>query len=156
MRASAALPPRPLALDEDAALPEIDSSELPFGDEPKMRLPSFADAQPPRRRPSSASGGGGSSAYQSKLAPINQGKPLFEAEEKPLFERLVFNLTWGGILFLVLVEVFINTPLFQQVRSSCALSPCTRPERPNSNLSLHTALLPQVKPWLLKLVGDGQ
>ena len=28
----------------------------------------------------------------------------------------MFNLTWAGIAFLVLVEIFINTPLFQTVK----------------------------------------
>ena len=41
---------------------------------------------------------------------------MYEAEEKPPIEKFVFNLTWAGIAFLVLVEIFINTPLFQTVK----------------------------------------
>ena len=53
----------------------------------------------------------------SKLPAINPGqKRVYEAEEKPPIEKFVFNLTWAGIAFLVLVEIFINTPLFQTVK----------------------------------------
>ena len=133
-----ALPPRPLSIDAGAPLPEIDA-ELPFGDEPKMRLPSFSDSRSgggadASRLPSLPSlpfsgvvGGGGrdadpaadaSGGYKSKLSPINPGKPLYDVDEneKPLFERIVFGLSIGGIAFLIFVEIFINTPLFQQVK----------------------------------------
>ena len=60
---------------------------------------------------------GSSAEADSKLPAINPGqKRVYEAEEKPPIEKFVFNLTWAGIAFLVLVEIFINTPLFQTVK----------------------------------------
>ena len=55
----------------------------------------------------------------SKLPPINPGVNPYEAElepEKTPFEKLIFNGTWVAIFFLVAVEIFINTPLFQQIQ----------------------------------------
>ena len=41
---------------------------------------------------------------------------LPEEEEKGLLERVVFGITIGGIAFLIFVEIFINTPVFQQIK----------------------------------------
>jgi len=96
----------------DEALPQID--ELPYADEPKFRLPSFEDSLrgPPKPPPPSAS-------YESRLPSINQGKPDYDLggePEKTPFEKLIFRSAWAGIIFLVLIEIFINTPVFQQVK----------------------------------------
>jgi hypothetical protein len=98
----------------DDELPEL--SPLVYDlDEPKQDLPMGPSSGPPRT-PASADE---SSGFSSKLPSINQGRSAYEMaekEEKPLFERLVFGLSIGGIAFLVFVEIFINTPLFQQVK----------------------------------------
>jgi len=95
-----------------SGLPDLEP--LAFPDEPKMRLPTFDEyKRGPSKPPPPKSG-----AYQSKLPAINQGRPAFEVdkEEKPLFERVVFGLAWGGVFFLVAVELFVSSPLFAQVK----------------------------------------
>ena len=64
-----------------------------------------------------AQGAAGSVGYESKLPSINPGTNKYAVEkEQPFFERVVFGLSIGGIAFLLFVEIFINTPLFQQIR----------------------------------------
>ncbi len=97
-------------------LPRYDGGPLPYGDgTPALSLPSFDDYKRGPPKPLPADDG----AFRSKLTPINPGKPLYDAvekEEKPFLEKWVFRLTWGGIIVLVAIEIFINTPLFAQVR----------------------------------------
>ena len=112
----------PAAYDDDE-LPAFDEP-LAYADEPKMKLPTFSEYNlgPAKAAPPA------DFAYKSKLPSINQGRPVYEAEakeEKPLFEKIIFNLAWAGIAFLVFVEIFVNSPLF-----------------------------PEVKPAVLKLMGD--
>jgi hypothetical protein len=111
-----------------AAPPEIDEAlrldrNIRVEDEPIVRLPSFDDfakrdgargAATPE--PSSARGAAGGA--ERKLPLINPGKPLYqpkEEEKKSLAEKIVFQSAWVGIGTLVAIEIFINTPLFQQV-----------------------------------------
>jgi len=109
-------PPATAAVDDfdDVALPALEPLQLDL-DESKVKLPSFDEYKrgPPKPVPSSTS-------YTSKLPSINQGRSVYddlpEKEEKPPLEKLVFGLTWGGIFFLIAVEIFINTPWFQQVK----------------------------------------
>ena len=122
------LPPRaafsdvPLVLAELAEdVPAVPPSPPPpqaedviVVDEPKLNLPTFDDFA----RPSDASKPS-PSGFQSKLPSINQGRSPYEGyekEEKPLFERVITRITWGGIFVLVAIEIFINTPAFQQVK----------------------------------------
>jgi len=57
--------------------------------------------------------------YVSKLPSINAGKPdYYEVDDgKSPFERLVTKITWIGIFTLVGIEIFINTPAFQQIKA---------------------------------------
>jgi len=55
----------------------------------------------------------------SKLPPINAGKAAYslpEEEEQSPVEKVVFRLAWAGIGTLIAIEIFINTPLFQQLK----------------------------------------
>jgi len=57
----------------------------------------------------------------SKLPPINAGKAAYslpEEEEQSPVEKVVFRLAWAGIGTLIAIEIFINTPLFQQLKPS--------------------------------------
>lgn len=106
--------------EENEELPRFDGGLLPFGDGmPKLSLPSFDDY---KKGPKKELPADDDDRYRSKLTPINQGKSLYEEygieepEEKPFLEKWVFRLTWGGIFFLVFIEIFINTPVFQQIR----------------------------------------
>lgn len=105
-----ATPPMPMAPRSDGAvmpaqIDDFDDDWPPLFDGPapaggKLNLPSFDDYVR-----SGVSKPQPTDEYQSKLSPINQGKPVVIPEdEKPLFERLVFGLTWGGIITLVLIE----------------------------------------------------
>ena len=104
------------AQEDEEELPRFDGGLLPFGDgRPALSLPSFDDYKRGPAKPLPADDG----SFRSKLTPINPGKPLFDAAEKvekPFVEKWVTKITWGGIFVLVAIEIFINTPLFQQVR----------------------------------------
>jgi len=114
--------PLPLAImgtDDAAELPRSDGGLLPFGDGmPALKLPSFDEYSKGPSKPLPES----NDAFQSKLKPINPGKSLYEQygieepEETPFLEKWVFKLTWGGIFTLVFIEIFINTPVFQQIK----------------------------------------
>jgi hypothetical protein len=118
---AAPLPPRSARPEAEEALelPEI-TTELPFGDEPRVQLPSFEDylKGPAKPRPPPGAQFERNRPYESKLAPINPGNPRFatEKEETPLMEKIVFRTTIGGIALLIFIEIFINTPLFQSVK----------------------------------------
>ena len=109
---SGGLPPPPAASELEPPPFELPSFELPGGGDGGGLggllgglLGGGAEAPPP------------AAEADSKLPAINPGqKRVYEAEEKPPIEKFVFNLTWAGIAFLVLVEIFINTPLFQTVK----------------------------------------
>ena len=111
---SGGLPPPPAASELEPPPFELPSFELPGGGGEGGGLGGLlggllgggdAEAPPP------------AAEADSKLPAINPGqKRVYEAEEKPPIEKFVFNLTWAGIAFLVLVEIFINTPLFQTVK----------------------------------------
>lgn len=110
--------PSAAAAFDDDPLPALDPLELDL-DETKMKLPTFDEYRkgPAKQLPTD----GGS--YVSKLPGINQGRSAYDdvmerkkEDEKPPLEKLVFNLTWFGIAFLVAVEIFINTPWFQQIK----------------------------------------
>ena len=102
------------AADDDEPLPELTPLELDL-DESKVALPSFDDYKkgPPKPAPPTGS-------YESKLPSINPGRSPYDdlpqKDEQAPFEKLVFNLTYVGIAFLIAVEIFINTPAFQQVK----------------------------------------
>ena len=55
-------------------------------------------------------------AFVPVCVPRSVYDDLPEEEEKGLLERVVFGITIGGIAFLIFVEIFINTPFFQQVK----------------------------------------
>jgi len=95
--------------DADIAIPELDSSII-IEDEPLANLPDISGR--------AVVGAPESPDFKSKLPPINPGAPGFVAEEKekPVFEQIIFKITWAGIFFLIGVEIFINTPLFQKVK----------------------------------------
>ncbi len=103
-----------LAEDAPALPPTPQAEDTIVVDEPKLDLPTFDDfarkGDAPKLPPS---------GFQSKLPTINQGRSPYagyEKEEKPLFERVITRITWGGIFVLVAIEIFINTPAFQQVK----------------------------------------
>ena len=106
--------------DDGIPLPELMPLELDI-DETKVKLPTFDEYKrtaPPKPVP--RIGSFNAKTYQSKLPSINQGKSVYDDlpdknEGSPL-EKLVFRITIGGIVFLVFVEIFINTPLFQQLK----------------------------------------
>ena len=111
---SGGLPPPPAASELEPPPFELPSFELPGGGGDGGGLGGLLGG---------LLGGGDAAApppaaeADSKLPAINPGqKRVYEAEEKPPIEKFVFNLTWAGIAFLVLVEIFINTPLFQTVK----------------------------------------
>lgn len=120
---------RPAASTASAAAPPEDGEALRLDrnirvdDEPILRLPSFDDFAKrdggrgtPGPAPMSGTAKGGA---ESRLPPINPGKPLYqpkEEEKKSLAERIVFQSAWIGIGTLVAIEIFINTPIFQQVK----------------------------------------
>ena len=99
---------------DDGGLPDLEPLELDLDDR-KQALPSFEEYSKGPKKPVPTR-----APYQSKLPGINQGVSIYDQlEEKdkqgPL-EKLVFRLSWAGIIFLVLIEIFINSPLFPQVR----------------------------------------
>ena len=116
-------PPPPVAGDlppPEASdfMPSFDGG-LPFGNEPtedggpKLSLPSFEEYSRGPAKPVPKPG----AQYESKLAPINPGNSNIELPtEETLFEKTIYRLTWGGIISLVLIEIFINTPAFQAVK----------------------------------------
>lgn len=90
-------------------------------DEPKLTLPSFESYSRGAPKPLPKLNEFVGKSYESKLPGINQGAKYVmpgeeKKDEKPLFEKLIFNGTWAGILILVLIEIFINTPAFQAVK----------------------------------------
>jgi len=106
----------------DGPAPTFDGGS-PIIDEPKMKLPSFTDfareGTGAAARMEAAQTDKSASGFASKLPSINPGKPrLDEVEEKetPFVERVVFTITWVGLGLLVAIEIFINTPLFAQVK----------------------------------------
>jgi hypothetical protein len=125
---------RPAASSISAAAP-LDGGEalrldrsVRVDDEPIIKLPSFDDfarrdggrgTPSPQPMASSGSVGGSAGGAGSRLPPINPGKPLYqpkEEEKKSPAERVVFQAAWIGIGTLVAIEIFINTPIFQQVK----------------------------------------
>ena len=57
-------------------------------------------------------------AFKSKLPEINPGNPIEPADDGAFtkLEKLVFPLAIAGIVFLIFVEIFINSPLFPPLR----------------------------------------
>ena len=116
------IPSQPLVLIDPSAETQPTNAEIKpqsdqrpeILDQPKTQLPTFEEFQKREQGDSKTIG------FQSKLDPINPGSPKFASvgkeEEKPLFERIVTRITWVGIGLLVAIEVFINTPLFQEVK----------------------------------------
>ncbi|KAL1520900.1 hypothetical protein AB1Y20_022461 [Prymnesium parvum] len=105
------------AVDEDVPVPKVDLELLSqVVEAPANPLPSFDDYLK-KRKPEGTSAGNVSS-YNSKLPSINPGKPGFVAPDdgKSPFERIVTRVTWTGIGLLFAIEIFINTPLFQQIK----------------------------------------
>jgi len=125
------MPPSERSIGADGPAPAAAADEPPdapsdgggflsgmISDEPKLKLPSFDSYSrgPPKPPPPASAGLLGS--YKSKLPSINEGSK-YEAEpeeEKPLFEKLVFRITYVGLAVLVLIEIFINSPAFQAVK----------------------------------------
>lgn len=108
----------PADVDDGAS---FDEKGAIIRDEPKLTLPSFESYSKGPAKPLPKLNEFVGKSYESKLPGINQGAKYVmpgeeEKEEKPLFEKLIFNGTWGGILTLVLIEIFINTPAFQAVK----------------------------------------
>lgn len=114
MAARGAAPP-PAADFDDEPLPALEPLQLDL-DESKQALPSFEQYKRGPPKPMPAAG----STYASKLPSINQGKSIYdqlpEKDEKTPFEKFIFRSTWAGIALLIGVEIFINTPLFQEVK----------------------------------------
>lgn len=114
--ADAALPREAFApaADFGEPLPDLEPLQLSL-DESKQALPSFEEYKrgPPKPVPTSGS-------YMSKLPSINPGRSPYDdlpqKDEKPPFESFVFGLTIAGIAFLIFIEIFINSPVFQQVK----------------------------------------
>lgn len=83
----------------------------------------------------------------SKLPPINAGKAAYslpEEEEQSPVEKVVFRLAWAGIGTLIAIEIFINTPLFQQLKpailgSLAGETPSLATPQPTGNTLLEPA-----------------
>jgi len=119
--------------DDDGPL-EFDPS-VPIEDEPTLKLPTFPRVGSPtttqeqggdRPRlefPSFPRFGSDAPAeveedrFASKLPAISQGRKSEAPEDTtPPVEKLVFTLTYVGIGTLIAIEVFINTPAFQEIK----------------------------------------
>lgn len=104
--------------DDDEPLPALEPLELDL-DETKVALPSFDEYKkgPSKPMPTKKS-------YESKLPSINQGRSPYDdlpQDDKTPLEKLVFGLAWGGIFFLVAVEIFVNTPFFSETAKPAIL-----------------------------------
>jgi len=103
----------PFAFDDDP-LPGLEPLQLELDDR-KQALPSFEEYSRGPKKPVPTS-----TSYQSKLPTINQGSSPYDRlpdkDDKTSFEKTVFGLTIAGIGVLIGIEIFINTPLFQQIK----------------------------------------
>jgi len=99
----------------EVEVPQADLSLLSRVEEaPATRLPSFDDFL----RKSSSAPAQPDDGFASKLPAINQGKPGYIERDdgKSPFERFITRGTWTAIFILVAIEIFINTPAFQQLK----------------------------------------